>query len=76
MAELLIEAGADVSIADQSGTALYWGIRNGSDQIVRLLLRKGAKIEEAYAIDEQHMTAFDWARMNEVLHKVEDLQKH
>ena len=76
VAELLIDAGADVSIADQSGTALYWAIRNGSDRIARLLLRKGANIDEAYATDEQHMTAFDWARMNEVLHKVEDIQKH
>ncbi|MEO5342462.1 MAG: ankyrin repeat domain-containing protein [Gammaproteobacteria bacterium SHHR-1] len=44
LSKLLIRAGADVNLAEESGTTpLHWARQVGNDDIIRQLLRQGAK---------------------------------
>ncbi|MCX5674731.1 MAG: ankyrin repeat domain-containing protein [Planctomycetota bacterium] len=68
MVETLIRSGADVNFGGGGMTALLWAARNGREDIVRLLLDKGAKINQgafafktplAYAKEAGHAAVAD-----------------
>ncbi len=60
--QLLLQRGADVNAATESGfVALFWAARYGHEKVVKALIDKGADVN---AKDKDGMTALKWATTN------------
>ena len=60
--KVLVEKGAAVDSADQSGrTPLSWAAENGQEAVAKVLVEKGAAVDSA---DEDGRTPLSWAAEN------------